>query len=95
MLVSVDVKLTMILPNSGSVVIFPLAVVANNVVLSEPTKGRTVIVNVQLVRFQGVTVVGDTGVTVNGTGTKLRAQWSAATLVKLGTDSWTLIGDIV
>jgi hypothetical protein len=41
-----------------------------------------------------VTVVGDTGVTVNGTGTKLRTQWSAATLVKLGTDSWTLIGDL-
>jgi len=46
MFVSVDVKLTIILPNSGSVVIFPLAVVASNVVVSEPTNGRTVIVNV-------------------------------------------------
>ncbi len=51
-------------------------------------------INIQAIGAGQVTVVGDTGVTVNGTGTKLRAQWSAATLVKLGTDSWTLIGDI-
>ena len=51
-------------------------------------------INIQAIGAGQVTVVGDTGVTVNGTGTKLRAQWSAATLVKLGTDSWTLIGDL-
>ena len=51
-------------------------------------------INIQAIDAGQVTVVGDTGVTVNGTGTKLRTQWSAATLVKLGTDSWTLIGDI-
>jgi hypothetical protein len=51
-------------------------------------------INIQAIGAGQVTVVGDTGVTVNGTGTALRAQWSAATLVKLGTDSWTLIGDI-
>ena len=51
-------------------------------------------INIQAIGAGQVTVVGDTGVTVNGTGTKLRTQWSAATLVKLGTDSWTLIGDI-
>ena len=33
-------------------------------------------------------------VTVNGTpGLKLRAQWSAATLVKRDTNTWVLIGD--
>jgi hypothetical protein len=42
-----------------------------------------------------VTVAGASGVTVNATpGLKLRAQWSSATLVKRGTDSWILIGDI-
>ena len=42
-----------------------------------------------------VTVVGDTGVTVNATpGLKLRTQYSAATLIKLGTNSWILIGDL-
>jgi hypothetical protein len=51
-------------------------------------------INIQAIGAGQVTVVGDTGVTVNGTGTKLRVQWSAATLVKTATDSWTLIGDI-
>lgn len=42
-----------------------------------------------------LTIAGAEGVTVNGTpGLKLRAQWSSATLVKLGTDSWVVIGDL-
>jgi hypothetical protein len=43
-----------------------------------------------------VTVVGDTGVTVNSADgdLKLRTQWSAATLIKTNTNSWILIGDI-
>jgi hypothetical protein len=43
-----------------------------------------------------VTVAGVSGaVTVNGTpGLKLRAQWSAATLIKRGTDTWVLVGDL-
>ena len=51
-------------------------------------------INIQAIGAGQVTVVGDTGVTVNGTGTKLRTQWSAATLVKTATDGWTLIGDL-
>ena len=42
-----------------------------------------------------VTIVGAGGVTVNGTpGLKLRAQWSSATLIKLDTNSWVLLGDL-
>jgi len=42
-----------------------------------------------------VTVAGDTGVTVNGTpGLKLRAQWSAATLLKRASNTWVLMGDL-
>lgn len=42
-----------------------------------------------------VTVVAGAGVTINGTpGLKLRAQWSAATLIKRGTDTWVLVGDL-
>jgi uncharacterized protein RhaS with RHS repeats len=43
-----------------------------------------------------LTVVGDTGVTVSSADNflKLRAQWSSATLIKTGTNSWILIGDI-
>jgi hypothetical protein len=52
------------------------------------------IVNLQQIGAGQVTVAGASGVTVNATGTKTRAQWSAASLVKTGTDTWTLIGDI-
>jgi len=43
-----------------------------------------------------VTVAGAGGVTVNAadSATKLRTQWSAATLIKTATNSWILIGDI-
>ena len=42
-----------------------------------------------------VTIVGAGGVTVNATpGLKLRAQWSSATLLKLDTNSWVLLGDL-
>lgn len=50
--------------------------------------------NLQQIGAGQVTIAGDTGVTVNGTGTKTRAQWSAATLVKTDTNTWTLIGDL-
>lgn len=42
-----------------------------------------------------VTVAGDTGVTVSATnGLKLRTQWSAATLIKIDTDAWVMLGDV-
>ena len=43
-----------------------------------------------------LTVVGDTGVTVNSADgfLKLRAQWSSGTLIKVNTNSWILIGDL-
>jgi len=43
-----------------------------------------------------VTIAGSVGVTVSGadSATKLRTQWSAATLIKTNTNSWILIGDI-
>jgi hypothetical protein len=42
-----------------------------------------------------VTIAGVVGVTVNATpGLNLRAQWSAATLLKRGTNTWLLMGDL-
>jgi len=42
-----------------------------------------------------VTIAGTGGVTLNSTpGSKLRAQWSAATLIKRATDTWVLSGDL-
>jgi len=41
------------------------------------------------------TVVATSGVTINtATTLKLRAQWSAATLIKRSTDTWVLVGDL-
>ncbi len=52
------------------------------------------VINIQQIGAGQVTVAGASGVTLNGTGTALRAQWSAASLVKTATDTWTLIGDL-
>ena len=42
-----------------------------------------------------ITVSGPSGGTLNATpGTKLRAQWSSATLLKRATDTWVLMGDL-
>lgn len=42
-----------------------------------------------------VTIAGASGVVVNGTpGLKLRATWSAATLIKRDTNTWVLVGDL-
>jgi hypothetical protein len=57
------------------------------------------IINVQQIGAGQVTIQGDTGVTLTSTGAtattpKTRAQYSAASIIKTGTDSWTVIGDI-
>jgi hypothetical protein len=42
-----------------------------------------------------VTIAASAGVTLNRTpGNKLRTQWSSATILKRGTDSWILYGDL-
>jgi archaellum component FlaC len=42
-----------------------------------------------------VTIAASGGVTLNRTpGNKLRTQWSSATILKRGTDSWILYGDL-
>jgi hypothetical protein len=42
-----------------------------------------------------VTVAATVGVTVNSTpGLKFRAQYSAATLLKIAADTWVLVGDL-
>jgi len=42
-----------------------------------------------------VTIVGDTGVTLNRTpGNILRTQWSSATILKRSTNSWIMYGDL-
>lgn len=69
--------------------------------LTVPADGGTFVVPVgsQITILQTgssqVTIVGS-GATVNGTpGLKLRAQWSAATLIKRAANSWVAIGDLI
>ena len=51
-------------------------------------------INIQQLGAGQVTVQGDGTSTFTGTGTKLRAQYSAATIVCTGTNTFTLIGDL-
>lgn len=57
------------------------------------------IINIQQIGAGQVTIEGASGVTITSTGAtattpKTRAQYSAASIIKTGTDSWTVIGDI-
>ena len=52
------------------------------------------VVNVQQIGAGQVTIANDGTTTITGTGTKLRAQYSAATLLCIGTNTFTLIGDL-
>lgn len=65
--------------------------IPTNASVTYPTGAQ---INIQQIGAGQVSVVGDTGVTVTGTGTSLRLQYSAATLVKTGTNSWNMIGDL-
>lgn len=56
-------------------------------------------INVIQIGAGQVTFVGASGVTVASSGAtsaqpKTRVQYSAATLIKVGTDSWYVVGDI-
>jgi hypothetical protein len=51
-------------------------------------------INIQQIGAGQVTVQGDGTSTFTGTGTKLRTQYSTATIVCTGTNTFTLIGDL-
>ena len=57
------------------------------------------VINIIAIGAGQVTIQGASGVTVASTGAtatapKLRAQYSAASLIKVGTDSWYVVGDL-
>ena len=52
------------------------------------------VINIQQIGAGQVTVAGDGTSTVTGTGTKLRTQYSAASIVCTASNTFTLIGDI-
>ncbi len=72
---------------------------ASAIVVTVPTNASVAfptgaIINLQRTGAGNVTIAGDTGVTVTATASTLRSQYSAASLIKIGTDSWTLVGDL-
>ena len=83
-LVSGDVNKLVTLSNSSAITV----TVPNGVF----TSGQQI--NLQQIGAGQVTVASDGTTTITGTGTALRAQYSAATLVCTGTNTFTLIGDI-
>ena len=56
------------------------------------TTGQTV--NIQQIGAGQVTIANDGTSSFTGTGTKLRAQYSAATIICTGTNTFTVVGDL-
>lgn len=83
-LVSGDVNKLVTLSNSSAI-----TVTVPNGVFSTGQQ-----INLQQLGAGQVTVASDGTTTITGTGTKLRAQYSAATLICTGTNTFTLVGDI-
>ena len=52
-------------------------------------------INIQQLGAGQVTIAAGSGVTITGTGTKLRAQYSAAVILCTGSNTFTLLGDII
>ena len=88
---------TFVASDSGKLVTFSNASAITVTVPTNSSVGYAIgtQINIAQVAPGQVTVVGGSGVTVNGTpGLNLRAQYSSATLVKTGTDEWLLLGDL-
>lgn len=89
---------TLVLADNGKMVEMSVAS-ANN--LTVPTNASVAFpIGTQITVVQTgagqTTIVAASGATVNGTpGLKLRAQWSTATLIKRGTDTWLATGDLI
>ena len=73
---------------------------ASPITVTVPTNASVPITTGSIIEIQQtgagqVTVTGAGGVTITSTpGLNLRAQYSAASLIKVASDSWTLIGDL-
>lgn len=90
---------TLVLPDRGKLVEMNVAI-ANNLTVP-PNSSVAFAIGTQILITQyaagQTTVVAGTGVTIRSvTGAlSLAGQYSAATLLKIGTDEWYLFGDII
>jgi hypothetical protein len=88
---------TLVLADAGKFVTLNNAAAIALTVPLESSVNYAIGTSIDLVQLGAgqVTVAGAGGVTVNATpGLKLRAQYSAATLVKTASNTWVLVGDI-
>ena len=88
---------TLVLADAGKFVTLNNAAAIALTVPLESSVNYAIGTSIDLVQLGAgqVTVAGAGGVTVNATPVlKLRAQYSAATLVKTASNTWVLVGDI-
>jgi hypothetical protein len=88
---------TLVLGDAGKLVTLTNAAAVTLTVPTNATVAFPVGTEIDLAQLGAgqVTVVGDTGVTVNGSpGLKIAAQYGAATLTKIATDTWLLVGQL-
>jgi hypothetical protein len=88
---------TGVLSDAGKLLKFTNSSTANFVVPTNANEAFSVGQRIDIIQFGTgqVEVVGDTGVTVRATPTsKLRAQYSVASIIKIDTDEWLLAGDL-
>jgi hypothetical protein len=52
-------------------------------------------INIQQIGAGQVTIANDGTTSFTGTGTKLRVQYSAATIICTGTNTFTVVGDLI
>ena len=88
---------TLVLGDAGKLINCTKATSMSIIVPTNAAQGFSIGQRVDVLQYGAgqVTVSGDTGVTVRATPTnKLRATYSTASIIKIGTNEWVLVGDL-
>jgi hypothetical protein len=88
---------TLVLADAGKLVRCTKATAMSIIIPTNAAHAYSIGQRVDIMQYGAgqVTVSGDTGVTLRSTPTnKLRATYSSASIIKIGTDEWVLAGDV-
>jgi hypothetical protein len=88
---------TLVLADAGKLIRCTKATAMSIVIPTNAAAAYSIGQRVDIMQYGAgqVTVSGDTGVTLRSTPTnKLRATYSSASIIKIGTDEWVLAGDV-
>lgn len=97
---TIDVKsdtYTLVLGDAGKLIRCTKATSMSIIIPANSAEAYSIGQRIDIMQYGAgqVTVSGDTGVTVRSTPTnKLRATYSTASIIKIGTDEWVLAGDL-